>query len=69
MGLKQVYGNFNPTIEKLLSAQRTKRRFWGDAPSALFATNESNFGRTVITDIMGCSKHRCTLSKVTAYRG
>jgi hypothetical protein len=53
MGFKQVYGNFAPSIENY--AVRSKRQtILGGAPSAWFATSESNFGRTVITDVMGC---------------
>ena len=51
---KQVYGNFNPTIENY-AARSARQTILGGAPSAWFATSESNFGRTMITDIMGCS--------------
>ena len=53
MGFKQVYGNFGPTIENY-SARSKRRTILGGAPSAWFATSESNFGRTVLTDVMGC---------------
>ena len=54
MGFKQIYGNFNPSIQNY-SARSARRTILGGAPSAWFATNESNFGRTMIADIMGCS--------------
>jgi hypothetical protein len=54
MGFKQVYGNFNPTIENY-AARSARQTILGGAPSAWFATNESNFGRTMLTNIMGCS--------------
>jgi hypothetical protein len=54
LGFKQVYGNFNPTIENY-SARSVRRTILGGAPSAWFATNESNFGRTIMADVMGCS--------------
>lgn len=54
IGFKQVYGNFNPTIENY-PARSARRTILGGAPSAWFATNESNFGRTMIADVMGCS--------------
>lgn len=53
MGFKQVFGNFAPTIENY-SARSKRPTILGGAPSAWFATSESNFGRTVITDVMGC---------------
>jgi hypothetical protein len=53
MGFKQVYGNFNPDIENY-SRRSARRTILGGAPSAWFATSESNFGRIVITDTMGC---------------
>ena len=54
LGFKQIYGNFNPSIENY-SARSTRKTILGGAPSAWFATNEPNFGRTIITDVMGCS--------------
>jgi hypothetical protein len=54
LGFMQVYGNFSPTIENY-STRSTRRTVLGGAPSAWFATSESNFGRTIITDVMGCS--------------
>ena len=54
MGFKQIYGNFNPSIQNY-SARSARGTILGGAPSAWFATNESNFGRTMIADIMGCS--------------
>ena len=53
MGFRQVYGNFGPTIENY-SARSKRRTILGGAPSAWFATSESNYGRTVITDVLGC---------------
>lgn len=53
MGFKQVYGNFGPAIENY-SVRSKRRTILGGAPSAWFATSESNFGRTVIADVMGC---------------
>ena len=53
MGFKQVYGNFSPAIENY-SVRSKRRTILGGAPSAWFATSESNFGRTVITDVIGC---------------
>ena len=53
MGFTQVFGNFGPTIENY-SARSKRRTILGGAPSAWFATSESNFGRTVITDVIGC---------------
>jgi Glycosyl hydrolase family 20, domain 2/Glycosyl hydrolase family 20, catalytic domain len=54
MGFRQVYGNFGPAIENY-SERSGRRTILGGAPSGWFATSESNFGRTMITDIMGCS--------------
>lgn len=54
MGFKQVYGNFTPDIENY-ETRRNRRTIVGGAPSVWFATSESNLGRTMITDIMGCS--------------
>jgi hypothetical protein len=54
MGFKQVYGNFTPDIENY-STRSGRRTILGGAPSVWFATSESNLGRTMITDIMGCS--------------
>ena len=54
LGFRQVYGNFNPTI-KNYPARSARRTILGGAPSAWFATSESNFGRTIIADVMGCS--------------
>jgi hypothetical protein len=54
MGFKQVYGNFTPDIENY-ETRRNRRTILGGAPSAWFATTESNTGQTMITDIMGCS--------------
>lgn len=54
MGFKQVYGNFNPSIENY-PARSARTTILGGAPSAWFATSESNFGRTIIPDVMGCS--------------
>jgi len=54
MGFKQVYGNFSPAIENY-SARSALRTILGGTPSGWFATSESNFGRTMITDILGCS--------------
>lgn len=53
MGFKQVFGNFGPTIENY-SVRSKRQTILGGVPSAWFATSESNFGRTVITDVMGC---------------
>lgn len=53
MGFKQVYGNFSPAIENY-SARSDRRTILGGAPSAWFAPSESNFGRTMITDTIGC---------------
>lgn len=54
MGFKQVFGNFNPSIQNY-RARSARQTILGGAPSAWFATNESNFGRTIIADVMGCS--------------
>jgi Glycosyl hydrolase family 20, domain 2/Glycosyl hydrolase family 20, catalytic domain len=53
MGFQQIYGNFSPAIANYKARSRRKT-ILGGAPSAWFATNESNFGRTVITDVLGC---------------
>jgi hypothetical protein len=54
MGFQQIYGNFSPAIEDY--ARRSARRtLLGGAPSAWFATNEDNFGRTMVADLLGCS--------------
>jgi hypothetical protein len=53
-GFKQVYGNFSPAIENY-SVRSKRQTILGGAPSAWFAVSESNFGRTIITDVMGCS--------------
>jgi hypothetical protein len=53
MGFRQIYGNFGPTIEHY--PQRSARRtLLGGAPSAWFASSEVSFGRTMITDVLGC---------------
>src|SRR5215467_14516141 len=54
MGFQQIYGNFSPAIENYAN-RSTRRTLLGGAPSAWFATNEDNFGRTMVADLLGCS--------------
>jgi hypothetical protein len=53
-GFKQLYGNFTPTISNW--NERVKKiDLVGGAPSSWASTNESNFGKDLILDFLGCA--------------
>jgi hypothetical protein len=54
MGFKQIFGNFEPDIERYES-RRKRSTLLGGAPSAWFATDEVGFGKDVMSDFLGCS--------------
>jgi glycosyl hydrolase family 20 len=54
MGFQQVFGNFNPSMQNY--EVRSKRAsILGGAPSAWFATNETGFGKDLLSDFLGCA--------------
>lgn len=53
-GFKQVYGNFTPSISNW--DERIKKiDLVGGAPSSWTATNESNFGKDLVSDFLDCA--------------
>jgi hypothetical protein len=54
MGFRQVYGNFEPTIENY-DTRKKRATLLGGAPSAWFATNEVGFGKDLMSTFLGCS--------------
>lgn len=53
-GFKQIYGNFTPNISNW--DERIKKiDLAGGAPSSWTATNESNFGKDLLSDFLGCA--------------
>ena len=53
-GFKQIYGNFTPNISHW--EERIKKiDLAGGAPSSWATTNESNFGKDIILDFLGCA--------------
>lgn len=53
-GFRQIYGNFTPNISNW--DERIKRiDLQGGAPSSWASTNESNFGKDLILDFLGCA--------------
>jgi hypothetical protein len=54
MGFRQVYGNFEPTIDNY-EARKKRPTLLGGAPSAWFATNEFGFGKELVSTFLGCS--------------
>lgn len=53
-GFKQIYGNFTPNISNW--DERIKKiDLVGGAPSSWAATNESNFGKDIMLDFLGCA--------------
>jgi hypothetical protein len=54
MGFKQIFGNFAPVIENY-EARSRRPTLLGGAPSAWFATDEFNFGKSMLSDLLGCS--------------
>lgn len=55
MGFKQVFGNFTPDIENY-QARKKPQSLLGGAPSAWFAPNEIGFGKSLMSDFLGCSE-------------
>lgn len=53
-GFKQIYGNFTPNISRW-NERIKKIDLAGGAPSSWAATNESNFGKDIILDFLGCA--------------
>ncbi|HTQ53566.1 MAG TPA: beta-N-acetylhexosaminidase [Bryobacteraceae bacterium] len=54
MGFQQVFGNFYPSMQHF--ATRIQRAsILGGAPSAWFATNETGFGKDLLSDFLGCA--------------
>jgi hypothetical protein len=54
MGFQQIFGNFDPDIERY-ETRRKRPTLLGGAPSAWFATDEIGFGKDVMSDFLGCS--------------
>ena len=54
MGFRQIYGNFEPTIENY-NSRKKRATLLGGAPSAWFATNEVGFGKNLMSTFLGCS--------------
>ena len=54
MGFRQVYGNFEPTIDNY-EVRKKRPTLLGGAPSAWFATNEFGFGKELVSTFLGCS--------------
>jgi len=54
MGFRQIYGNFEPTIENY-GTRKKRATLLGGAPSAWFATNEVGFGKNLMSTFLGCS--------------
>ena len=55
MGFKQIFGNFEPTIEHY-ETRKKRATLLGGAPSAWFATNENGFGKELMSDFLGCGE-------------
>jgi hypothetical protein len=55
MGFRQVYGNFEPSIQNY-ETRKKRRTLVGGAPSAWFATNELGFGKELMSTFLGCSQ-------------
>jgi hypothetical protein len=53
MGFKQIFGNFAPVIANY-EARSKRPTLLGGAPSAWFATDEFNFGKSMLSDLLGC---------------
>jgi hypothetical protein len=54
MGFRQIYGNFEPTIQNY-DTRKKRPTLLGGAPSAWFATNEVGFGKNLMSTFLGCS--------------
>jgi hypothetical protein len=54
MGFQQVFGNFEPNIERY-ETRKKPTSLLGGAPSAWFATNEIGFGKDLMSIFLGCS--------------
>ncbi|MFZ0515930.1 MAG: beta-N-acetylhexosaminidase [Acidobacteriaceae bacterium] len=54
MGFRQIYGNFEPTIQNY-DTRKKRTTLLGGAPSAWFATNEVGFGKNLMSTFLGCS--------------
>jgi hypothetical protein len=54
MGFRQIYGNFEPTIQSY-DTRKKRPTLLGGAPSAWFATNEIGFGKNLMSTFLGCS--------------
>jgi hypothetical protein len=53
MGFQQIFGNFEPDIERY-EVRRKRPTLLGGAPSAWFATEEVGFGKDLLSDFLGC---------------
>lgn len=53
-GFKQIYGNFTPNISGW-NERIKKIDLAGGAPSSWATTNETNFGKDIILDFLGCA--------------
>jgi hypothetical protein len=54
MGFRQIFGNFEPDIERY-ETRRKRATLLGGAPSAWFATDEVGFGKDMMSEFLGCS--------------
>ncbi|MHB2009059.1 MAG: glycoside hydrolase family 20 zincin-like fold domain-containing protein [Acidobacteriaceae bacterium] len=54
MGFQQVFGNFEPNIERYETRKKLPTLL-GGAPSAWFAPNEIGFGKDLLSTFLGCS--------------
>jgi hypothetical protein len=54
MGFQQVFGNLESRIENY-ETRKKRPTLLGGAPSAWFATNETGFGKDLMSDFLGCS--------------
>ncbi|HLY18304.1 MAG TPA: glycoside hydrolase family 20 zincin-like fold domain-containing protein [Bryobacteraceae bacterium] len=55
MGFQEIYGNFTPGMEAFSSRIR-RNSILGAAPSAWFATNETGFGKDLLSDLLSCAQ-------------
>jgi hypothetical protein len=54
MGFQQIFGNFEPGIQNY-ETRKKRPTLLGGAPSAWFATNETGFGKDMMSIFLGCS--------------
>ena len=55
MGFEEVYGNFSPGMDNF-AARIRRKSILGGAPSAWFATNETGFGKDLLSDLLSCAQ-------------